>query len=498
MVAGLLGIFPACSDDYDKIEMPPAPNENSQEGNDTPAETSKSNYDEKYRPQLHFTPVANWMNDPNGMVFVDGKWHLFYQYNPMGNDWGNMSWGHATSTDLIHWDEQTVALRRDNLGDIFSGSAVIDKNNTAGFGANAMVCIYTSAGERQQQSIAYSTDGGQTFQKYSGNPVIANTDKDDFRDPKVFWHEESGKWIMALARGWQYSIDFYSSSDLKNWQPISSFSVPEYGRCNKGQWECPDLTKVGDKWALIVSTNPGGPVMGSGTMYFVGDFDGKEFKAEENNYPLWLDYGMDNYAGVTWSNAGDRKVFIGWMNNWQYSGAVPCKPWRSAMTLPREITINEIDGKHYLGASVVKEIENLAGDWTELSGTFPEAKAYQLQATIRLDQNHTIVLSNNEGQHYDIEINGAARIVTARRNGQSGETKFNEWFSVPGTTGKILGNLDQITLNIYIDQSSVEIVSEDGTLSITNLVFPSSIYNQVKIDGKTEGAKVRSLKSIWN
>ncbi len=491
-IAAIAMSFASCGDDKDDVIMPPAPDDNSQEK--PVVKPEKAKYDELYRPQIHFTPAKNWMNDPNGMVYVNGTWHLFYQYNPQGNGWGNMSWGHATSSDLMHWEEQDVALVRDNLGDIFSGSAVIDKDNTAGFGKDAMVCFYTSSGSRQQQSMAYSTDGGKTFKTYNGNPIIGNSDKDDFRDPKVFWHEESHQWIMSLARGWTYAIDFYASTDMKSWKHISTFSTPEYARCNKGQWECPDLMKIDNKWALIVSTNPGGPVSGSGTMYFVGNFDGTTFTADALDYPLWMDYGMDNYAGVTWSNTGDRHVLIGWMNNWNYAGDVPCSPWRSAMTLPRELTLTQIDGKSYLGSAVVKEIDKIAGEWQNANATFPKASAYQVQVTVDMNTNSTITLSNEKGQHYDIEIKGAAKTILARRNGQAGVINFNNSFSIPATQAPILSNSDKLTLNIYVDQSSVEILSEDGTTSITNLVFPSSIYNSCSTTGT---AKVRVLKSIW-
>lgn len=481
----------ACGDDNDDVIMPPAPDDNKPE---QPVQPEKANYNEQYRPQIHFTPAKNWMNDPNGMVYADGTWHLFYQYNPQGNGWGNMSWGHATSTDLMHWQEQDVALVHDHLGDIFSGSAVIDKDNTSGLGKDAMVCFYTSSGSRQQQSMAYSTDGGKTFKTYSGNPIIGNTDMDDFRDPKVFWHEESHQWIMSLARGWTYAIDFYASADLKSWRHISTFSTPDHARCNKGQWECPDLMKIGDKWVLLVSTNPGGPTSGSGTMYFVGNFDGTTFTADPRDYPLWMDYGMDNYAGVTWSNTGDRHVLIGWMNNWNYAGDVPCSPWRSAMTLPRELTLTQIDGKPYLGSAVVKEVDKIAGEWQTVGGTFPEASAYQLQVTVDLSTNSTISLANEKGQHYDIEIKGAAKTILARRSGQAGAISFNNSFAIPATQAPIFSNAQQLTLNIFIDQSSVEILSEDGTTSITNLVFPSSIYNSCTAPGT---AKVRPLSSVW-
>lgn len=474
-------------------------------GNDDKLPAVKAQYSQQYRPQIHYTPAKNWINDPNGMVFVDGVWHLFYQYNPYGNGWGNMSWGHATSTDLMHWEEQSVALVKDDLGDIFSGSAVVDHDNTAGFGADAVVAFYTSAGARQQQSMAYSTDGCKSFKKYNANPIVPNTDKDDFRDPKVFWHEGSQQWIMSLARGWKYMIDFYGSKDMKSWEYLSSFATPDYARCNGGQWECPDLIKMkvedGDlkgqeKYVLIVSTNPGGPLRGSGTMYFVGDFDGKNFTADSHDYPLWLDYGMDNYAGVTWSNTGDRKVFIGWMNNWDYSGDVPCDPWRSAMTLPRDLTLSSLDGHCYLSCKVAKEIDGIAGKWADISGTLPKAYAYHVQVPVDLSNDHVVTLSNEAGQTYDITVKAGARTITARRNDKSGTVSFNGAFSQFNVRAFVPGSYKELTLDIYIDQSSVEVVSADGLVNITTLVFPSSIYNKVEVDGEQKG-RVRTLESVW-
>ncbi len=454
-----------------------------------------SERNELYRPQVHFTPYKNWMNDPNGMVYLNGTYHLFYQYNPMGNDWGNMSWGHATSTDLIHWTEQPVALRRDELGDIFSGSAVIDKNNTAGFGANAMVALYTSADGIQQQSIAYSLDEGKSFTRYAGNPVIHNND-DNLRDPKVFWHVSSQKWIMALAKGWKRGVDFYGSSDLKTWSYLSTFVVDLPGRPNL-QWECPDLIEVDGRWVLIVSVNPGGPVLGSGTMYFIGDFDGTAFTADLLDYPLWLDYGMDNYAGVTWSNTGDRKIMIGWMNNWQYSGAVPCSPWRSAMTLPRELQLLEYDGKPILANTVVKEIDGIAGDWKEAGENIDYKDAYQLRLTISLDKNATITLANSDNEKYELSIFASSRELAAKRNAATGQTSFNGFFSVPSMRAPLNTTGDEVTLDIFVDQSSVEIFTLNGSMSMTNLLFPKEIYNRLTVSGTVVESKVRELKTIY-
>ena len=474
---------------------PPVTPPDSPTTQDTTPVPIPSERNELYRPQVHFTPYKNWMNDPNGMVCLNGTYHLFYQYNPMGNDWGNMSWGHATSTDLIHWTEQPVALRRDELGDIFSGSAVIDKNNTAGFGANAMVALYTSADGIQQQSIAYSLDEGKSFTRYAGNPVIHNND-DNLRDPKVFWHVSSQKWIMALATGWKRGVDFYGSSDLKTWSYLSTFVVDLPGRPNL-QWECPDLIEVDGRWVLIVSVNPGGPVLGSGTMYFIGDFDGTAFTADLLDYPLWLDYGMDNYAGVTWSNTGDRKIMIGWMNNWQYSGAVPCSPWRSAMTLPRELHLINCGGQQLLANTVVKEIDAIAEPWQDATPTLDVQDAYQLQVKLDLGSNATIILSNAAGEKYVIDINGSSRMLAAKRNADTGKTDFNGLFSVPSMRAPLNTDEDHVTLDIFVDQSSVEIFTGNGSMAMTNLVFPASIYNAISVSGTTYSARYRKLHSVY-
>ena len=499
MMVGALcasAIFASCSKENPAVTPEPDPTPTP---TPEPEPESRSSYTEQYRPQIHFSPSQNWMNDPNGMVYYDGTYHLFYQYNPYSNDWGNMSWGHATSTDLIHWTEQSVALTKTDLGDIFSGSCVIDKDNTAGFGKNAMIAFYTANGEKQQQAIAYSTDGGTSFTHYSGNPVISNTTMNDFRDPKVFWHEESQQWIMSLAKGYEYAIDFYGSKDLKSWTKLSSFTS-SVERCNKGQWECPDLLRMKyngeEKWVLVVSVNPGGPTSGSGTMYFVGSFDGTNFTADNLEYPLFLDYGMDNYAGVTWSNTGDRIILLGWMNNWNYAGSVPCTPWRSAMTLPRELSLIDYNGTPLLAGKVVSEIDKIAGTWTDVKEgqTFDSADAYHLQVTLSTASNQTVTLQNESKEKFVIELNAAAKRLVARRNANTGAISFSGQFSLPSVQAPLNTTASEMTLDIYIDQSSVEVISSDGAVSLTNLVFPTSIYNSCSTTGT---AKVRSLKTIW-
>lgn len=468
---------------------------------DQPEGPAQSGYDELYRPQVHFTPARNWTNDPNGMVYADGTYHLYYQYNPMGPDWGNLSWGHATSTDLIHWQEQPVALTPDDLGMIFSGSAVVDADNTAGFGAGAIVAMYTSAGDYQQQSIAYSTDGGRTFTKYENNPVIANTSMPDFRDPKVFWHEESGQWICCLAKGWSYEMELWGSPDLKNWRHLSTFSTPGYARCNKGQWECPDLLRMEvngqEKWVLLISVNPGGPAGGSGTYYFPGSFDGTTFTADSrDDYPLWLDYGADNYAGVTWSNApAGRHLFIGWMNNWNYAANSPVSPWRSASTLARELKLKEVNGKVYLTNVVVPEIESIAGEWKDASqGDLGVSGAYQLRLEVDLNTPTTISLSNTSGEKFEMEVRG--RNLLVKRNASTGDSSFHPLFSIPAIVAPVIVEGDKAVFDIFVDNSSVEIFTENGATVQTNLVYPKSIYS-ILTSSVPVNAKVRQLSSIW-
>lgn len=499
LILSLALLSAGCTDSKFDVVIPPPLTEEGDNKPDKPV--TGGSYDEQYRPQIHFTPAANWINDPNGLVYADGVYHMFYQYNPQGNDWGNMSWGHAVSSDLLHWEEKSVALIGDELGAIFSGSAVVDKDNTAGFGKNAIVAIYTSAGDKQQQSIAYSTDGGSSFKKYEANPVIPNTTLPDFRDPKVFWHPETSSWIMTLALGWSYGVEILSSKDLKHWTSLSTFKY-QSADCTKGQWECPDLLRFNyggkDKWVMIVSVNPGGPVAGSGTMYFIGSFDGKEFIADEMDYPMWIDYGTDNYAGVSWSNTSDRTVYVGWMNNWLYAGAVPCSPWRSAMTLPREMGLVEVDGKPVLATKPVREIESIAGEWTEADGgKLPEADAYHLNLTVNMSEKTVCSLSNAAGETLEFNINPSTRLLTAKRSSATGAVSFSPVFSFPGVKMPLIGSVNTVKIDIFVDRSSVEFFNSDGTSAMTMLVFPKDIYSEISVSEGNPQVKVRPLKNVW-
>lgn len=470
---------------------------------------SSSDYREKMRPQIHFTPAKNWINDPNGMVYADGIWHLYYQYNPSGPDWGNISWGHATSSDLFHWKEQPVALEPDNLGFVYSGSAVVDSSNTAGFGENAIIAMYTSHGDHEQQCIAYSTDGGMTFTKYEKNPVIKNTTHGDFRDPKVVWDDTSNAWYCILALGGEHSAQIYRSYNLKTWTLRSTFTALAYApACNRGIWECADLFPIqykGErKWVLTVNVSDGGPVVGSGTMYFVGNFSSGRFTPDRYSYPLWEDHGMDDYASVIWSNTGDRRVCIGWMNNQAYGG-YPVSPWRCCMTLPREMVLEEYNGQPLLKTTIVKEIEGIAEPWQTLSaansfiekpsGELPDA--YQLNVTVDMTADANLILANAIGQEYGIHIDAQHREIIINRGTKSGNTDFNANFAIPTMRSSLYSDKEKITLCVFVDQSNVEVTTEDGSVIMSTLVFPDTIYNRVSLSGSTEEGKVRLLRSVW-
>ena len=301
---------------------------------------------------------------------------------------------------------------------------------------------------------------------------------------------------MLLAKGWKRGVEIYSSANLRSWTHESTFVRDLAGRPSL-QWECPDLVQLGNKWVMIVSVNPGGPLLGSGTMYFTGEFDGHTFTADERDYPIWLDYGMDNYAGVTWSNTGDRKIMIGWMNNWQYAGTVPCSPWRSAMTLPRELTLIDYEGTPLLANTVVKEIDGLASEWKDAGEIIDYKDAYQLRITLPLDRNTIITLGNTADEKYELTIYASSREMAVKRNAATGQTSFNGFFSVPSMRAPLNTVGDEVTLDIFVDQSSVEIFTQNGSMAMTNLVFPKELYNQLTISGANCVAKVRELKSIY-
>ena len=426
---------------------------------------------EKFRSIYHHTPVYGWMNDPNGMFYKDGVWHLYYQYNPYGSQWENMTWAHSTSTDLIHWKNHGEVIQPDALGTIFSGSSVVDKENTAGFGKDAVVAFYTSAGAAQTQSIAYSTDNGETFKKYVNNPILTS-DVPDFRDPNVFWNEEVKQWNLILAAGQQMNI--YSSKNLKDWKYESSFGEG-YGN-HEGVWECPDLLKMGDKWVLICNINPGGPFGGSATQYFVGSFDGHKFTCESKpEVTKWMDYGKDHYATVSFSNAPDgRIVVLPWMSNWQYANQVPTQQFRSANGLPRDLGLYSYNGEDYV--SVKPSPEVFAAFEKKPSGRLQPA-AY-IEVT-NIKSNASIVLSNDKGERVTMVYDGKNSTFSMDRT-ESGVSDFHSDFkakTVAPTNGVIK------SMQIFIDRCSIESFDTEGKVAMTNLVFPSKPYDKIIVKG---------------
>ena len=436
---------------------------------------------EQYRPFYHHTPAYGWMNDPNGMFYKDGIWHLYFQHNPFGSQWENMTWGHSTSTDLVHWTFEGDPVQPDVWGAIFSGSAVVDKENTAGFGKDAVVALYTSAAESQIQSMAYSTDNGKTFTKYEGNPVITSN-VPDFRDPHMFWNEDIKKWNMILAAG--QHMEIYTSDNLKEWKLESSFGA-EYGN-HGGVWECPDLMKMKvkgtdkEKWMLICNINPGGPFGGSATQYFIGDFDGYKFVCDTKpEVTKWMDYGKDHYATVTFDNAPDgRHVAIAWMSNWQYANLVPTKQYRSCNSIPRDLGLFEYDGDIY--CSVLPSPEMTAARKTKKPG---KAITEACELIVNPKRDVTIItLSNDKGEEVVMKYDAKAKTFSMDRT-NSGKMDFSTDFPAV-TEAPTFGKISQ--LRIFIDKSSIEVFDAEGKMAMTNLVFPNKPYNKVTIQGKAK------------
>ena len=468
---------------------------------------------EKFRPTYHFSPLYGWMNDPNGMVYKDGEYHLFYQYNPYGSKWGNMSWGHAISQDLVNWKHLPVAIAPDALGTIFSGSAVVDFDNTAGFGAGAIIAIYTQNSDRQVQSIAYSTDNGHTFTKYENNPVLTSEAR-DFRDPKVFWYENTKRWIMVLAVGQEMQI--FSSPNLKDWIFESRFG--EGQGAHGGVWECPDLFELpvegtnDKKWVLLCNLNPGGPFGGSATQYFVGSFNGKEFVNESPSKTKWMDWGKDHYATVTWSDApNNRRIAIAWMSNWQYANDVPTSQYRSPNSVPRDLSLFTVDGETYLQSAPSPELLALRDASKKRSfkvnGTRTIKEmipgndgAYEIELTIENQRADVIGfrLYNDKGEEVDMQYDMKEKKFSMDRR-KSGEVSFNEnfpmltWTAIEQGRNEEQGGKEALKLRLFVDKSSVEAFGDGGRFVMTNQVFPSEPYNHIDFYSKGGAYKVDSF-----
>ena len=482
-------------------------------------DTANTDY---YRPVYHHTPLYGWMNDPNGLVYKDGEYHLYFQYNPYGSRWGNMHWGHSVSKDLVHWEHLDPAIARDTLGQIFSGSVVVDANNSAGYGKDALIAFYTSASDEhgQIQCMAYSTDNGRTYTKYEKNPILTPFDGlRDFRDPKVFWYEPAQKWYMIVSA--DKNMRFYSSADLKQWEYLSQFGEG-YG-VQPNQFECPDFVQLpvdgnkdNMKWVMIVNINPGCLFGGSATEYFVGTFDGKEFKCDnDKSVTKWLDFGKDHYATVCFSNTGDRVIAVPWMSNWQYANITPIRQNRGANALPRELSLYSKGGEVYMAANVVKEVEalrketrkvdnfSLKGEQTISDVVAAEECGFEVEVDVTPGKSQTVGfdLVNDKGEKTKIYLDMKARRVVMDRTesglvafGEKAEPHFKENHdrrkteSVNYVNDFALGTWAPLSLcegktyhlNVFVDKCSVEIFVDGGRIAMTNLVFPTVPYNALR------------------
>ena len=485
------------------------------------SDTIEYSEEELYRPNFHFTPKKGWMNDPNGMFYYNGYYHLYFQHYPDDNVWGPMHWGHAISTDMVTWREQPIAIYPDEKGYIFSGGAVVDVNNTSGFGKDgeqpiiAMFTYHDMAGEKagekniQSQAIAYSLDEGQTFTKYSENPVIKNPGIRDFRDPKIVWDSIHEKWVMVLAAG--QKIMFYSSSNLKDWKSESNFGdgIGAHG----GVWECPDffpmLVEGTDevKWVLLVSINPGGPNGGNATQYFVGDFDGKQFKIDPSfekylnsseHKSIWIDYGRDNYAGVTWANIPDtdgRKLFMGWMSNWDYATVVPTETWRSAMTIARTIELQKIDDSYRLLFQPVKELNSyrstkykkqsiaVKGETKLIDSKSIDLSSTEINFKISDLKNggFTFKLTNKQGDTLAFGYNNSDKNFFVDRR-KSGKIDFSEKFANRVSIAKRTSLDADLSGTIILDKTSIELFYDNGETVMTELFFPNAPFEKLSIE----------------
>ncbi|MBS1520761.1 MAG: glycoside hydrolase family 32 protein [Bacteroidetes bacterium] len=483
----------------------------------------KPAYKEQYRPQIHFSPPAHWMNDPNGLLYYKGTYHLFYQYYPKASVWGPMHWGHATSADMIHWKNQPVALYPDSLGLIFSGSAVVDYNNTSGLGKNGqppLIAIFThhdqskekdGKNDTENESIAYSNDDGKTWHKYDHNPVLKNPGISDFRDPNVIWYAPEKKWVMSLAT--KDRITFYSSPNLKEWKKESEFG--EHLGAHGGVWECPALFPAtasdGKKlWVLIVNINPGGPNGGSATQYFVGNFDGKTFK-QLNNDTRWIDSGTDEYAGVTFHNTGNRNIFLGWMSNWEYATTVPTEVWRSANTVPRELKLVNLDHNYYVTSEPVKELNGLKTTTIDLKSLNAKGdksltklikrsdNQYELKFSSKQLKSFSLTLSNKSGEQLVVGFDAAENNWYIDRT-RAGVSDFNKDFA-KRIVSKRITNEPGTDVTLIVDVASVELFADKGSTVMTAIFFPKKPYTDLAVHSKDgfdmNGVTYSPLKSIW-
>ena len=450
---------------------------------------------EQFRPAFHFSPAKNWINDPNGLVYDGTEYHLFFQYNPFGDQWGHMSWGHAVSKDLTRWQELAVALPEAGGDMMFSGTAVLDSRNTSGFGqpgAPPLVAIYTAHRTGlQTQNIAYSTDRGRSWTRYSGNPVI-DLHQAEFRDPMVFWHEPSQRWVMVVSLAKAHKVYFYVSRDLKSWSKTGEFGPA--GPREVPNWECPSFFELPvanaagqSRWVLVLGVGDGAPVGGSATQYFIGKFDGEKFLNENPpDTTLWVDHGADFYAGQTWSGippADGRRILLGWMNNWKYADKLPTNPWRGQMSYPRSLQLRQTEDGIRLMQIPVREIESLRGGHFQLKDT-PVAKAnviagrrkwsdtLEIVADLQINQSPDVGIELRQGAAHGTRVGYDARkgVLYIDRT-RSGSTAIHPEFAARHEAPlKLEGGV--LKLHILLDRCSVEVFANGGRAAITDLIFP--------------------------
>ncbi|HUI40854.1 MAG TPA: glycoside hydrolase family 32 protein [Terriglobia bacterium] len=491
---------------------------------------AEASYQEPFRPQFHFSPAKNWTNDPNGLVFYKGEYHLFYQFNPFGDEWGHMSWGHAVSRDLVHWQHLPVAIPEAHGTMIFSGSAVVDWHNSSGFCHNAeaqdhscLVAIYTgyraaagSTPQNQSQYLAYSNDRGRTWTPYARNPII-DLHLADFRDPKVFWHAPSRKWVMATVLAPQHKVRFFGSTDLKHWSALSDFGP---AGAVGGVWECPDLFPLavdGDprdvRWVLSVNLNPGGVAGGSGDQYFIGRFDGTTFS---NDNPaaetLWADYGADFYASTSFSDIppqDGRRIWMGWLDNWEYAARLPTRPWRGQQSIPRALGLKRFPDGIRLVQEPVREMQTLRSPLLSTAGLTVDAANRRVASqsvrgdTLEIEAEFApgaasefgLKLRKGASEETIVGIDSAKSLLFVDRT-RSGNSSFDPKFPSRHTAPLHLAAGRPVRIHVFVDRSSLEVFGGAGESVISDLIFPSPESQGLELYSKGGEARIVKL-TVW-
>ncbi len=476
-------------------------------------------YDQPYRPQVHFSPQKNWTNDPNGLVFFKGEYHLFYQYNPFGDQWGHMSWGHAVSPDLLHWHELPVAIPEKDGVMIFTGSIVVDRKNSSGFcapGTECLVAIYTGDGDtpqghRETQNLAYSRDSGRTWTKFEKNPVL-DLHLTDFRDPGVFWDESGGRWVMAVSLPKERKVRFYASPNLKDWTQLSDFGPA--GNV-AGDWECPNLLKIPSAdgkqsiWALKVGLNPGAPFGGSAEQYFLGNFDGEKFSTSPDaGSHGWTNYGKDDYCAISYNGLpdGEKPVLLGWMSNWQYAAKLPTSPWRGQMSLPRRLSfVKDADGLALRQEPVIAPLRGKSFSIAALRGGSASTEGMQVGVPYELelkfehpaDPVYGVRLYSDEEHWTEVGFDTQKKefYIDRTKSGGPIDKDFPARTTAPLAAGR------SYDMTLIVDRSSVEAYAQNGTIAMTNLIYPLSPASTVKLFPANAKTRVEGhgweLKSIW-